>query len=476
MNSQEKIVKIPEVIAYARVSSREQAENSAALDQQIARLKAAGAELVLADTESGREGKEDQRSNFQQLMQWVRGGLVKRVIITSLDRLSRSLPTLHKVLTEFQESECVLVALDDNIDLSTAAGKFHVNMLGALAEMESDRLSERIRRGKEHFRNEKRASHAPFGYIVKDYRLYPNREPFLCLLADKKEYSKADMARDLIEHYITEKSLNEGCRYFQNRYGYSEFWQTALKQWLTSPVLQGDLVYYPKSKNPEIHLNTHEALISREEAQTIKDILDFNRRVKGFGHRRGVYPLTGLVKCECGGRCVVASGSKGVIKYFVCARKRIGRCERNHSVKIADLENAVIEALTTRADEIAQFADVGVVEESAELQDVRRQLAGLETLTHNSRNVNPAISEAIRKLRNQIEQLQQQTQNKGQFNINNRELLKLVASHHDFWAEQDTVQKQKFFRALIDHVLVSNGAILQVVLKVQIPFSEHNPA
>lgn len=52
MNSQEKIVKIPEVVAYARVSSREQAENFAALDQQITRLKAAGAELVLTDTSS----------------------------------------------------------------------------------------------------------------------------------------------------------------------------------------------------------------------------------------------------------------------------------------------------------------------------------------------------------------------------------------------------------------------------------------
>ncbi|MEJ1932190.1 fdxN element excision recombinase XisF [Nostoc sp. NIES-2111] len=466
MNSQDKIAKIPEVVAYARVSSREQAENSAALDQQIARLKAAGAEIVLIDTESGREGKEDQRSNFQKLMQWVRGGLVKQVIITRLDRLSRSLPTLRKVLNEFQELECVLVALDDNLDLSTAAGKFHVNMLGAVAEMESDRLSERIRRGKEHFRKEKRASHAPFGYIVRDYRHYPNREPFLCLLADKQEYSKADMARDLIEHYITKKSLNEGCRYFQNRYGYSEFWQTAFKRWLTSPVLQGDLVYYPKSKNPEIHPNTHEALISREEAQTIKDILEFNRKVGGFGHRRGVYPLTGLVKCECGGGCVVATGSKGVIKYFVCARTRLGRCERKHSVKIEKLENAVIEALISRADEIALFANVGFVEESPELQDLRIQLADLEALTNTRRNVNPAISEAMRKLRNQIEQLQQQTQSQDQINLNNQELLKLVASRHDFWAEQDTVQKQKFFRALVDHVLVSNGKILQVVLKV----------
>ncbi|MBD2458219.1 recombinase family protein [Nostoc sp. FACHB-87] len=466
MNSQDKIAKIPEVVAYARVSSREQAENSAALDQQIARLKAAGAEIVLTDTESGREGKEDQRSNFQKLMQWVRGGLVKQVIITRLDRLSRSLPTLRKVLSEFQESECLLLALDDNLDLSTATGKFHVNMLGALAEMESDRLSERIRRGKEHFRKEKRASHAPFGYIVRNYRFYPNREPFLCLLADKKEYSKADMARDLIEHYITKKSLNEGCRYFQNRYGYSEFWQTAFKRWLTSPVLQGDLVYYPKSKNPEIHPNTHEALLSREEAQTIKDIIDFNRKIGGFGHRRGVYSLTGLVRCECGGGCVVATGSKGVIKYFVCARTRLGRCERKHSVKIDKLENAVIEALISRADEIALFANVGFVEESPELQDLRIQLAELEALTNTRRNVNPAISEAMRKLRNQIEHLQQQTQNQDQINLNNRELLRLVASRHDFWAEQDTVQKQKFFRALVDHVLVSNGKILQVVLKV----------
>lgn len=31
-------------------------------------------------------------------------------------------------------------------------------------------------------------------------------EPFLCLLADKEEYSKADMARNLIENYITKIS------------------------------------------------------------------------------------------------------------------------------------------------------------------------------------------------------------------------------------------------------------------------------
>lgn len=120
MSNQEKLVEVPETLAYARVSSREQAEDSAALDQQIARLKAAGAELVLVDVESGRENKESDRPNFQKMMQWVRAGSIKRVILTRLDRLSRSLPTLRKTIDEFQQAECTLVALDDNIDLSIA--------------------------------------------------------------------------------------------------------------------------------------------------------------------------------------------------------------------------------------------------------------------------------------------------------------------------------------------------------------------
>jgi site-specific DNA recombinase len=466
VNSPQKVAEIPETVAYARVSSREQAENSAALDQQIARLKSAGAELVLADVESGREGKESDRPNFQKLMHWVRGGLVKRVILTRLDRLSRSLPTLRKTLDEFQQAECTLIALDDNIDLSTAAGKFHVNMLGALAEMESDRLSERISRGKEHFRKEKRASHPPFGYVVRDYRHYPDRNPFLCRLEEQKTYSKADMARDLIEHYITYKSLNGSCRYFAERFGYSKFWQTALRKWLTSPTLQGDLVYFPKSKTPEIHPNIHEPLMTRDEGRTIKEILAFNHKVGGFGHRRGVYSLTGLVRCQCGGGCIVANGSGGKYKYFICAGTRMGKCNLKRGVRLEALETAVINALTERAEAIAQFADTTSVEEPPEIKDLREQLAGLEQVATATKNVNPAISEAIRKLRSQIEQLQQQIQTQGAIDTGNRELLTLVASRSDFWVEQETLQKQRFFRALIDYVLMSDGQILQVALKV----------
>lgn len=155
------------VVGYARVSSREQAENGHALEQQIARLSGCNCTEILCDVDSGRD---DDRPEFNRLISLVRNSSINRVIVTRLDRLTRSLPTLRKMLDLFQQTGVDLVALDDAIDMSTAAGKFHLNMLGALAEMESDRLAERIRHGKEHFRKQKRASHAPFAYRIENFK------------------------------------------------------------------------------------------------------------------------------------------------------------------------------------------------------------------------------------------------------------------------------------------------------------------
>ncbi|MFN5753469.1 MAG: recombinase family protein, partial [Pseudanabaena sp.] len=129
-------------IGYARVSTREQSENSHALEQQIARLKAAGATEIYSDVESG---SKNSRPKFKQLIADCKLGRISEVIVTRLDRLTRSLVTLRKTVDEFNLAKVGLVALDDAIDTTTAAGKFHLNMLGSLAEMEVDRLSERVK-------------------------------------------------------------------------------------------------------------------------------------------------------------------------------------------------------------------------------------------------------------------------------------------------------------------------------------------
>ena len=55
------------IVGYCRVSSREQSDNSSALEQQIPRVREAGAEEVLIDVESGRSSREDTEPNFKSL-------------------------------------------------------------------------------------------------------------------------------------------------------------------------------------------------------------------------------------------------------------------------------------------------------------------------------------------------------------------------------------------------------------------------
>lgn len=71
-------------IVCDRVSSREQAENSHALEQQLARLKAAGATEIITDVESG---SKNDRLGFNCSMQIVPFRGCDQVVITRLDRL-----------------------------------------------------------------------------------------------------------------------------------------------------------------------------------------------------------------------------------------------------------------------------------------------------------------------------------------------------------------------------------------------------
>ena len=154
------------IIGYARVSSREQAEDHQALEQQIARLKRAGATEIFVEVKSGRR---DDRAKLNQLMTLVQQKQVDGVIATRLDRIARSVLKVRQCLDVFVNSDVNLVILDQSIDLSTSQGKLMVNILGSFAELEVDMLSERVKHGKQHGRNQLKAcEQAPWGYVVQN--------------------------------------------------------------------------------------------------------------------------------------------------------------------------------------------------------------------------------------------------------------------------------------------------------------------
>jgi len=90
-------------------------------------------------------GKNIDRPQLQKLLSKVKKG--DTIYIKDLSRLARSTQNLLELIGTLTEKEVTLISLSENIDLTTAQGKFLITMFGALAEMEREMLLERQAEG-----------------------------------------------------------------------------------------------------------------------------------------------------------------------------------------------------------------------------------------------------------------------------------------------------------------------------------------
>ena len=130
-----------ELIGYARVSSKGQN-----IEPQIEALTGAGVapEHLYQEKVSGT--KRDGRTELEALLaRGIRRG--DKLVITRLDRLARSMRDLHNIAHTLKEKEVDLVVTEQSIDTSTAEGRLFFNMLGSIAEFETELRKARQREG-----------------------------------------------------------------------------------------------------------------------------------------------------------------------------------------------------------------------------------------------------------------------------------------------------------------------------------------
>jgi DNA invertase Pin-like site-specific DNA recombinase len=138
-------------IGYARVSTLDQDTAG-----QIEKLKAAGCGRIFEEKESG--GRWD-RPQLQSMRGHLRPG--DTVVITKLDRLSRSLKDLLFLLDEFSKAGVAFECIDDRIETASPAGKLMLQMIGAFAEFERSLIRQRTGEGMARAKAEGRAGGRP---------------------------------------------------------------------------------------------------------------------------------------------------------------------------------------------------------------------------------------------------------------------------------------------------------------------------
>ncbi|WP_296246881.1 recombinase family protein [Pseudomonas sp. UBA4194] len=129
---------------YCRVSTSTQFTTN-----QVQEVKAAGFEIqqsrVIEETVSGSVAASE-RAGFQKLMDRMESGDV--LIVTKLDRLGRNAMDVRLTVERLAKIgirvHCLALG---GVDLTSAAGKMTMQVLGAVAEFERDLLIERTQQG-----------------------------------------------------------------------------------------------------------------------------------------------------------------------------------------------------------------------------------------------------------------------------------------------------------------------------------------
>lgn len=128
----------PMKIGYARVSTDEQN-----LDLQLQALDGAACDRVFKD--QGISGSVADRRGLNRAIKALKPGDV--LVVWKLDRLGRSLPHLIDTITALRDRGIGFLSLQEQIDTTSAGGRFYLHILAALAEFEREMIRERTKAG-----------------------------------------------------------------------------------------------------------------------------------------------------------------------------------------------------------------------------------------------------------------------------------------------------------------------------------------
>ncbi len=125
-------------VGYARVSTTDQD-----LDIQIARLKAAGCDIVQTETFSG--ASHEGRGELETVMQFLRAG--DELVVLRLDCLGRSARDVLNLVNDLDAKRATLRVLEPEVTTAGDTGRMVITVLGMVADMELRFIKDRQKAG-----------------------------------------------------------------------------------------------------------------------------------------------------------------------------------------------------------------------------------------------------------------------------------------------------------------------------------------
>lgn len=416
------------IAIYCRVSTDEQAREGVSLDEQKDRLlaycRAMGwKEKSLLFIDDGYSAKSTDRPRLNQLIKQVQDGQISKIMVTKLDRMSRRLLDLLTLIDLFQEYNVSFISTSESFDTDTPSGRLTLQVLGAVAEFERERIRERVFENMYHAaKNGKWLTQSPYGYRLEDKNLVIDEQ-------------QASIVRKVFDIYLNQglgffaitKKLNEdGVPSPQNK----EWSIRSIKLMLSNPVYKGTLVWNRvdsskktrKEKTEEEWIVVPDCLPAIIDSETWEKVQDRMKKPQ-MAPRAKTSPhlLGGLLKCgKCGaGMSIGWSGWPNRFRVYRCsANKNKGTCT-SKQYRADDVEGWFKQGLAKLIDNrqyschpviIQQLSErkVNSSEQKVQAAKVRYKrkveaytvgLIDLDDLTEEKKRMEKEISEATQYIR-----------------------------------------------------------------------------
>lgn len=455
---------------YIRVSTLDQVKTGFSLPEQEERLRALctykGYEVVDIYTDSGISAKDTNRPEYQRMMNDVKIGKINRIVALKLDRVTRSIMDLEKMVTYLEENDCSLECAYEEINTSNANGRFFVRMLTILAQLELERTSERTYIGLDGAMKAKHfPGKTPLGYKKIDKVLHIDESTAPIIARIFNQYINGISACAIAKLFTEEKVLDRS------------WGSTTIDNILNNRIYVGEFIYRKTvaDKEKEIIEKMAPPIISREiweKSQETKKInLSSHQLRNDYLFKKKLYcdECNHLLASTCG---TSKTGEKHLY-YKCCHCKKIFNektFEKNFIDKVNDVldyfsvvdNNFLVVSLRDYTFEINETKNK-INEIINQEENAKKMLLKNEIILDQFNNTLKTLAQEKIDLKNRLSDLL--TRNKDVTALNNNnyyrkinksdKLLSLYTSLKQSWFELDRKQKIELIIKYIDKIQIS---------------------
>ncbi|HRX79779.1 MAG TPA: recombinase family protein [Pirellulaceae bacterium] len=299
----------------------------------------------------GESSETLERPALRKLIEKVERGEVERIVVYSIDRLTRKLYDLHKLLDLFEQHDVDLSVVTDPNFGESAAHRLTSNIVAAASEFQFELTRERMTDARRALKRQGRrvAGRVPFGYradtATKQLVVEPTEANVVRRMFDLA-------AEDGRPQEIADRFNQENVVGASGRAG--RWTARQILKMLSNPIYSG-AIHDGDSTLP----GCHEAIVTPSIFDKVRASIEARRsRTPGRTTTTINWPLRGLLVCGVCGRVMspTVSGYKNFeYRYYRCRSRALGRppC-KDVGVSAYQIEEFV---RTTLSSETWQLAD-----------------------------------------------------------------------------------------------------------------------